>query len=108
MKKQCDKLFPGSKFVVLLYSDVNKDLCEELLSPGEDSINRQFEILYSDDFRKNLEKIGITVISTEELIGRKMDREEDRVPSSIDPNHPHPSASAWDEIVPALVKRLNL
>ncbi len=110
MKVQSEKLFPNSKFIILLYSDVNKDLCEGIMQNNKNAnrVNKMFEIMYSDEFKNKLERLGYKVLSTEELIGRKMDRETDRVPKSVDPNYPHPSNSAWDEIAPKLVQKLNL
>ena len=109
LKEECENLYPGSKFVILIYSDVNQDLCEGIM--GENNSNKEivdklFEVLYSPEFRKRLEDMGITVISTEELIGRRMYKKEDRIPN--DPNYPHPSSDAWDEILSKLVKKLNL
>ena len=110
--QKCKKLFPQSKFVFLLYYDINYDLSEGFTgSNGKNQkmIDEEFEVLYSDKFKQDLENLGTTVITTEELIGRKMDREEDRVPKTIDKNsYPHPSEKAWDEILPKLVKKLNL
>ena len=109
MKLQSDKLFPDSKFIFLIYSDVNKDLCDGIknsMNNDEKSINKLFEIMNSKEFRTRLEKEGITVVSTEELIGRKMNKPEDRAVN--DPNHPHPSEKAWDEILVKLVKKFNL
>lgn len=111
IKKQSEKLFPNSKFVILIYSDINYDLCRNLMGQDDENkfrINKMFEIMYSEDFKKNLENMGYTVITTEELIGRKMYRQEDRNPKTIDPNYPHPSSKAWDEIVPKLIQKLNL
>lgn len=106
MNIQSKKLYPKSKFIVLLYSDINKDLCFDLAQDGENE--KYFNLLYSDKFKEKLEKLGLMVVSTEELIGRKMNKIEDRIPSQIDVNHPHPSETAWNEIVPKLIKRFNL
>lgn len=111
IKAEGEKLFPDSKFVILIYSDVNHDLCKNYYGKDNENENRlkeMFEIMESKDFKHNLEQIGYTVITTEELIGRKMDREDDRNSKTIDPNYPHPSAKAWDEVVPQLCKRLKL
>lgn len=109
MKEESEKLYPGSKFVILLYSDVNNDICEGIMgenNSNKENVDKLFEVLYSNEFRKRLEDMGIIVLSTEELIGRKMYKKEDRIPN--DPNHPHPSSEAWDEILPQLAKKLNL
>lgn len=109
LKNECNILFPNAEFIVLLYSDINNDLCEGLwnsVNNQAERIQKQFDILYSNEFRKRIESLGIKVLSTEELIGRKMYKPEDRIPN--DPNHPHPSTKAWDEILPQLIKKLDL
>ena len=107
--QETKKLYPDSKFVFLIYCDKNEDIVQiESWNVPQKEINEEFEILYSDKFKKDIENLGATVITTEELIGRKMDKEEDRIPKSIDENYPHPSEKAWDKIVPKLVQRLNL
>ena len=106
MKEENTKLFPNSKFVVLLYDDTKFDICEQINAIGDENVNKLFDFLYSQELRKKLEDMGYIVISTEELINRKMDRVSDRIPN--DPNRPHPSSTAWEEIVPKLVERLNL
>ena len=111
IKNESEKLFPDSKFVVLIYSDINYDLCLGLVrenNENEQRIEKMFEIMYSKEFRKKLEEIGFIVITTEELTGRKMYKLEDRQPKIVDPNYPHPTSKAWDEVVPQLCRRLNL
>ena len=110
IKESCDSLFPDNKFIFLIYSDINKDLNEDLTTfyTNKKEMEDFFNIMYSGRLKKEMEKLGFTVITTEELIGRKMDRKGDRVPSTIDNAHPHPSAKAWQEIAPKLVKKLNL
>ena len=58
------------------------------------------------EFKTELEKLGYTVIYTEELIGRKMNRPEDRLPDDI--SKPHPAKHIWSIIVPPLIKKLSL
>lgn len=109
MKEESDNLFPKSKFVILLYSDTNYDIWEGIMgknNENKETVNHLFEILYSKDFRHKLEDLGFIVISTEELTGRKMNKPKDRVKN--DPCHPHPSESAWKEILPKFVKKLHL
>lgn len=108
-KREYQKLFPNSKFIVLIYSDVNKDLCPQLLgenNENEETINELFDLMYSQGFKQRFKDLDITVVSTEDLIGRKMDRAEDRL--SSDQNRPHPSALAWEKVVPELIKFCNL
>ena len=71
-------------------------------------LQKEFDIMYSKNFREDLEKLGILVVTTEELIGHKMNKPEYRIPKNIDPNYPHPSSLAWKEITPKLVKKFNL
>lgn len=111
MKKQSEKLFPNSKFVVLIYSDINYDLHKGIIGKNNENkknVDKMFSFMNSEEFRKKLEDMGYIVISTEQLIGRKMDRKTDRIPREKDPNYPHPTNEAWNEIAPALVNKLNL
>ena len=52
---------------------------------------------------KNLEKIGIVYINAEELVGHKLRDFKYRVSDKE-----HPSELFWEEITPALVKKLDL
>lgn len=110
VKAECDKLFPNSKFIVLLYSDANKDISvllhDKYKEFGNIPLSEAFDLLYSEELKTRIEQMGISVISTEELIGRKMDKKEDR--SSNDRTGPQPSAKAWQEIAPAFVEHYNL
>ena len=116
IKNQTDKLFPGSKFIFLIYSDINYDLCDGITSSYHEGmkinpVEKSFDIMYSEEFKEKLKSIGqdnFYVITTEELIGRKMNLPEDRISSDLDKNHPHPSSSAWEKIVPALIKKYDL
>ena len=109
MKKISDEMNPDSEFIVLIYNDINYDLVQNLwntVKNNKHKMNKLFEIQESEEFKKELEKLGVTVVSTKDLIGRKMDKPEDRIQN--DPNHPHPSAQAWELVVPKLVERLKL
>ncbi len=109
MKKKSEQLFPNSKFVVLIYSDVNKNLCQGLwdsVNNDEKQMKKLFEIMNSAKFREKLSNENIQVITTEELIGRKMNKASDRAEN--DPHYPHPSAKAWKELVPKLVDYMKL
>ena len=108
-KQVTDRMYPNSKFIFLIYSDVNGDIGDGILDSVNGELYRMeqlFKILDSKEFRKKIEKMGIEVVTTEELIGRKMDRFDERVPD--DPNRPHPSAKAWGEILPKLAKKYKL
>ena len=98
MKKETDKLFPNSKFIILLYEDSMDDIYD---------LHRNFyEKLYSSERWKELEEYGIYVISTKDLVGFIL---SDKYMLENDfTDHPHPSKEAWKVIVPKLVKRFNL
>lgn len=111
IKDEINLLYPDCKFIILIYSDENYDICEDLIGKNSERkarIDELFKIMYSTDFRERLEKIGVQIISTEELIGRRMYKKEDRIPSYIDMFHPHPSETAWDEILPKLIIKLGV
>lgn len=111
MKKQSEKLYPESKFIVLIYSDINYDLHKGIIGKNNENkaqVDKMFAFMNSKEFRQKLEDMGYIVISTEDLIGRKMDKKSDRIPRNIDPNYPHPTNEAWNEIAPAFVKKFNL
>ena len=86
--KAIKKNFPNTKFVILDFPDV--------------SVFSEKKEVLSDDIIKYLESIGIIYINVEDLIGHKI-TDEYRL-SDKD----HPNEKAWDEIIPALVKKLNL
>ena len=111
MIKQSKILYPKSKFIVLIYADINHDLHKGIIGKNNENkgkVNKLFELMYSKEFKNKLEAMGYQVISTEELLGRKMNKKTDRIPRTKDPNYPHPSNEAWDEIAPLLAKKLNL
>ena len=109
MKKISDELYPNSKFVFLIYSDINFNLCNGLwasVNNEQYQMDKLFEIMNSDAFKQKIASMGITVITTEELIGRKMSKASDRAEN--DPHYPHPSPTAWDEITPKFIEYLKL
>ncbi|MBR2068711.1 MAG: hypothetical protein IJ877_03005 [Candidatus Gastranaerophilales bacterium] len=109
MKKICSEMYPESKFIVLLYNDINYDLVRPLwesVGYNEYKMNKLFEILYSEEFKRTIEGGGLEVISTLELIKRPMDKPSDRVQN--DANYPHPSSEVWDLVAPKLIERLKL
>ncbi len=108
IKEQSDKLFPNTEFYFLIYSDINYDLSHGIIYSicQENDVENMFKIMYSKEFKERLEALGMKVITTEELIGRKMDKTSDRIPNDI--SRPHPSNSAWNEIMPKLEKALDL
>ena len=82
IRKEIEKTYPDIKFVILLYDDWNK---------------------FGFNFRR-LERDGFIVIQTRELTGVRLQTPEYRV-SDTDS---HPTEKAWDIVIPALVKKLNL
>lgn len=86
------KLYPDSKFVLL-------DAPEAY----------EFESCYENNklpktVVEKLEKMGIIYIDAEDLVGHQL-RDIDKYRVS---DRKHPNEAFWDEIAPALVKRLNL
>lgn len=90
---QMKKLYPDSKFVLLEVPE--GAMCYENYVSGSMELN-------SDEI-KNLEKIGIVYINAEELVGHKLRDFKYRVSDKE-----HPSELFWEEITPALVKKLDL
>ncbi len=87
-KNQLEKMYPNTKFVILVYEDDN-------WYPNSWYLNtKRWD---------ELEKEGFIVIKTSELVGRRFNKPEDFTYDSF-----HPSAKAWDLIVPKLAKRLDL
>lgn len=91
--KSIKKIYPNTKFVILDIPDA--ELCEK---EKENIAGMPPEI------RKEIENMGIIYIDSEELIGHKLrDTKKYRMPDGD-----HPNEKLWDEITPALVKKLNL
>ena len=86
------KLYPDSKFVLL---DVPE--AYEIESCYEDNKLPKTVV-------EKLEKMGIIYIDAEDLVGHQL-RDIDKYRVS---DRKHPNEAFWDEIAPALVKRLNL
>ena len=109
-KKFCDENFPNSKFVILIYNDYDYNNIAETLKQSvgnhEYRLKKLFEIMDDKEFIQKIKDMGIEVITTQELIGRKMNKPEDHLAG--DENGPHPSAYIWSEITPKLVERLKL
>ena len=101
MKKEVNKRFPKTKFVILLYNDSGKDFKD-----GHNVPDFEYEVLNSKEYWSEYEKNGFIVISTKDLTGREMDL-QDRIPEDKTIT-PHPTEKVWDEIIPKLQKRLNL
>ncbi len=85
MKSVIKKKFPNSKLVILKYHDTYD---KRILK------NRRW---------KELEKEGIIVIDSNKLTGKDLCAKEFKSSDNI-----HPNEKAWDLIVPALVKKLEL
>ncbi len=99
IKYDVQKNFPSAKFVLLIYSD-SEDLVRKCNLNIDDI---EIKILNSPRW-KELEKSGVTVIRTDELIGRKATADE-----IIDNERTvtiHPNAKAWATIIPPLCDRL--
>lgn len=87
---------------MLIYSD-SADLIRSL---NLEITKIEENILYSPKW-KNLEKEGITVVTTEELMGRRMYKKTDILQNDITITI-HPNSEIWKEIIPKLSKKLNL
>ncbi len=110
VKERFQELYPNAKFVVLIYYDIQKNLCDKSYlgehNEHEELFNKKYNLMLSEEFQNKFKKLGIEVITTEDLIGRKMDNPKDRVENDI--GCKHPSSDAWDEIIPPLINKLNL
>lgn len=119
MQEKIKKRYPQSKFVVLVYSDYERFLNQNILKykgliDSEDYKNCNeeevmkpvnYDILHSDRFWNELKKQGIKVIKTEDLLGRTMNKKEER----LNPDFAitvHPSEYAWDELAVLISKEL--
>jgi len=103
MINETRKKYPNSKFVILIYNDTDKDF-----NDGHIPINKEeYILLTTDDYWKKFKDKGVIVIKTKDLIGREMDRIEDRIPND-DAATPHPTSEVWDLIVPKLVEKLSI
>lgn len=102
MNKHFKKISPDSKFILLLYQDK--------ISSGPSSLQYKIEKMTLEKSTwKDLEKEGISVISTEDLVGEKflspdymLKYDYDKICSF------HPSAKVWKVLVPKLVKKFNM
>lgn len=100
MNKDVKKMFPNAKFIFLIYSD-DIDMIKNMNKFYDENTNRFLDTKYW----KDLENDGITVLSTEELTGRKM-FDEDIIKK--DPTRTiHPTEEAWRDIVVKLTEKLN-
>ena len=86
------KDFPNSKFIILEYPDPDFGILES---------HKITKIPQKE--REYLEKLGFIYINANELTGKNIGTPEYR---SDDKDHPN--EKAWNEIVPRLVKKLNL
>ena len=92
--KAAKKNYPDSKFVLLEFPQGS------MCNPNYYDKSQEL----SDENIKALEKIGIIYINAEQLVGHKFrDVEKYRIADKD-----HPNAKVWQEIAPALKKRLNL
>ena len=105
VQKEVNLSFSNSKFIVLLYSDAPELIKSQNLKITEVEEKLLNPDMWTEFVGKNSDKF--IFITTEELIGRKMDKKEDIIENERTVTI-HPSAKAWAEIVPALAKKLNL
>ena len=84
-KKILEQNYPNIKFVILRYRNKKEQ--------------SEFEIPFMWEY---LEEEGFIIIDSKDLINRMytyVDTTEDKI---------HPNAQAWDELIPPLIKKLNL
>lgn len=84
-KKEAEKKYSGVKFVVLKYMNVNN-----------------YWYLNTNRWQE-LEKEGFIILDTKKLTRKDLSKNEYKQKDNI-----HPNEKAWDIIVPALIKELNL
>ena len=88
MKNEIIKKYPQTKFVILLYNDTNTDFNDGHTQMGDN----EYDLLNSKEYWQEYKDNDIEVISTKDLIGREMDRKEDRVAEDTAAT-PHPILS---------------
>lgn len=103
MKKQINRIYPETKFIILIYNDTKKDFNDGHLQVD----GFEYEIMNSKEYWKEFQDNGFNVIWTKDLIGREMNKIGDRIKNDK-ATTPHPTSEAWDLIVPELVKNLSL
>ena len=107
INKEIKKNFKQTKFVILIYSDSEKVIKQNKLEIASIETKIMDNRERWKSFQKENVDLDVIVISTEELLGFKM---ED--PKYILENERtitiHPSGLAWKEIVPRLAKTLNI
>lgn len=96
--------FPNSKFVILIYNETPR----ECYWCNSNNYN-EYNYFVNTNRWNELEKEGIIVINTKELIHFIIDDPQYRISPQIDQTiNWHPSKKAWDLIAPELVNRLAL
>lgn len=102
MKKEVEKYAPESKFVILLYSD-----SYDVMQKNKKAVPyEEYNTLNSPKW-KALQKQGFIVVSTEELLGRKMDKKSDLLENDYTLTL-HPTTKIWQKIVIKLSEKLAL
>ena len=118
MHEKIQKRFPKAKFIVLVYSDYERYLNQNILKYkglidgkeyegiSESTMRKvNYDILHSKTFWNEIQEKGIIIIKTEDLLGRTMNKPEER----LNPDFAitiHPSEYAWDELTPLIAKEL--
>lgn len=92
LNSELKKRNPNIKLVILVYRDGGPSYFPEFITTKR---------------WKEIEDMGITVISAEDL-GRRADIRFNRIPKYSIPNDGHPSEAAWNLITPLFVKKLNI
>lgn len=106
LKKETERMFPNSKFILFIYEDDDKNL-----NAFHENMNSEAkEIIENVEIWNTFLNDGISVVRSSDFLGRTMNKPEERVKDDRC-RTPHPSEFAWDEIVPFIsdyIKRNNL
>ncbi|MBQ8886394.1 MAG: hypothetical protein IJY61_01670 [Candidatus Gastranaerophilales bacterium] len=98
--------FKDAKFIILIYSDTKENIIKKGLYHSNMDIDF-LEMIHWKKLKKENKENIFSVVSTEELIGRKMNKIEDIIENEKTITI-HPSEKAWDEIVPKLIKKYKM
>lgn len=83
IQKQVKAKYPNAEFITLVYCDYDNENSQNMWAEAK--------------------KMGIKVIKVSDIVDVNIDDEEYKIPNDF-----HPNAKAWEVIVPALAKELNL
>ncbi len=112
MLKESDKIiqehWPGTKLVLLVYQDIETG--EDLYNHPDRGAAEDMAKFLDHDNWKDIEDAGITVVYTKDLVGSIVGKEQWQFLDAQlqDFGVGHPSGHAWQQVIPALAKKLNI